>query len=137
MTTDHTETPRTKAFVGDKGPLFRGLEWLDFARQLEKDLTQARAALATAMEERDEAIKERDNCRERWRKSPEAKSEGIARRAIQAEIEACQERDALRARNDALTKALEGLLDCISETRGKNSHDAVDAARRALGKEGL
>ena len=40
--------------------------------------------------------------------------------------------DQLRAENERLRALLKGVLDCISETRGKNADEAVYAARRAL-----
>lgn len=41
---------------------------------------------------------------------------------------------ALEAANRELVEALEALLDCISETRGKNASDAVMSARAILTK---
>lgn len=38
----------------------------------------------------------------------------------------------LMRERDGLAKALESLMDCISETRGKPAYDAVAAAREAI-----
>lgn len=115
-------------------------------------MAQARAALATAVEERDADNKEHaailQECKDWYGKQLS---------------ETARERDALRAQNDALTKALEGAEElfhtALERVEAKREYDAdpqvtcrrcgiadqdlatavekYSSARRALGKEGL
>lgn len=169
MNTDHTETPEVNACLGTPHHYHRVLEK---ARQLEKERNEARAALATAMEERDKLL-QAPLC------AGHAEAWYCDRNHLKPEsgciwCDLTQERDALRSPNDALTKALEDERTrlnfmisygaYIAHSRDgevcnvwlpadegdeerpaegypqKCYHDAreaIDGARRALGKEGL
>lgn len=75
-----------------------------------------RSAVATLTKERDVAIKSR-NVMNEWHKEEVAKVVELESRLTAA---------------SALKEALEAVLDCIQETRGKNAYDAVASARAAL-----
>lgn len=184
MNTDHTETPELDQTIADyrKDAMAKGKD--DFAyyfglcgdlaakgRQLEKERNEARAALATAMQERDEAQgRQRSYEGHLYFQVTKAKkalgkysTKGHVcdcRNACQSIVDSAErfgkepeELNALRARNDALTKALGDLLSKTCQRSSETLQVEMDDplvgaewkfqaavilnARRALGKEGL
>lgn len=136
MTTDHTKTithEEAKSIAG-WAPSERRLKLLTYIAEAEKtetELAQARAALATAMEERDEARAQRDEALSQLKTLGEELEEATVGQVI-AENQATD----LRARNDALTKALEAHHDHdleVCEVHFK-TEDGIDPIATDLGE---